>query len=136
MSDRTITHARLAAMAPILVGGLLTASPQALAQTPAACPTDNGGITLSPGFCATVFADNLGHVRHMTMAPNGVLYVNSWSGTYYQNDKPPAGGFLIALQDTKSSGHADSITRFGKTRRQDRPGALASPSIRTRSMPR
>jgi glucose/arabinose dehydrogenase/mono/diheme cytochrome c family protein len=87
------------------------AGPHASAQ--AACPTDNGGITLSPGFCATVFADNLGHVRHMVVAPNGVLYVNSWSGTYYQNDKPPAGGFLIALKDNKATGHADSITRFG-----------------------
>ncbi|HMA51924.1 MAG TPA: hypothetical protein VKP60_19330, partial [Magnetospirillaceae bacterium] len=29
-----------------------------------ACPAGDTGITLSPGFCATVFADNLGHVRH------------------------------------------------------------------------
>jgi glucose/arabinose dehydrogenase len=41
------------------------------------CTADNGGITVSPGFCATVFADNLGHVRHMVVAPNGVLYVNT-----------------------------------------------------------
>ena len=78
-----------------------------------ACAGDNGGITLSPGFCATIFADNLGHVRHMAVAPNGVLYVNTWSGGYYDNDTPPAGGFLIALKDSKGDGHADVIERFG-----------------------
>jgi hypothetical protein len=31
------------------------------------CSGDNGGITLSPGFCATVFADNLGHARQMAL---------------------------------------------------------------------
>jgi hypothetical protein len=77
------------------------------------CAADNGGITLSPGFCATVFADNLGHVRHMVVAPNGVLYVNTWSGRYYHNAPPPAGGFLIALSDSKGIGKADMIERFG-----------------------
>jgi hypothetical protein len=28
------------------------------------CGGDNGGITLSPGFCATIFADNLGHANN------------------------------------------------------------------------
>src|SRR6516164_2422020 len=50
-----------------------------------ACSGDNGGITLSPGFCATVFADNLGHARHLAVAPNGVVYVNTWSGRYYHD---------------------------------------------------
>jgi glucose/arabinose dehydrogenase/mono/diheme cytochrome c family protein len=77
------------------------------------CPGDNGGIVLSPGFCATIFADNIGHVRHMVIAPTGVLYVNTWSGRYFNNDTPPAGGFLVALQDTKGTGRADVITRFG-----------------------
>ena len=87
------------------------------AKTPSAqaegCPGDNGGITLPRGFCATVFADNVGHARHLVVAPNGVVYVNTWSGRYYGNDKPPAGGFLLALQDTKGDGHADVIKRFG-----------------------
>jgi glucose/arabinose dehydrogenase/mono/diheme cytochrome c family protein len=83
----------------------------ARAQT--ACPGDNGGITLSPGFCATVFADHLGHVRQLKVTPNGVVYANSWSGRYYHNDTPPPGGFLIALQDTKGAGQADKIERFG-----------------------
>jgi glucose/arabinose dehydrogenase/mono/diheme cytochrome c family protein len=79
------------------------------------CPGDNGGISLPPGFCATVFADNVGHARQMVVAPNGVVYVNTWSGRYYGNDTPPAGGFLIALQDTKGDGHADVVKRFGQS---------------------
>ncbi len=95
---------------------LFFAGALSFAATPAfaaACPGDNGGITLSPGFCASIFADNLGHVRHMTFAPNGALYVNTWSGRYYRNDTPPEGGFLVALKDTKGAGHADVIERFG-----------------------
>jgi len=42
-----------------------------------------------------------------------VVYVNTWSGTYYGNDKTPAGGFLVALQDTKGDGRADVVSRFG-----------------------
>ena len=76
------------------------------------CAGDDGGILLPPGFCATVFADNLGHARHLVVAPDGVVYVNTWSGAYYRS-KPPAGGFLIALQDTKGDGRADVIRRFG-----------------------
>jgi hypothetical protein len=41
------------------------------------CPNYAGGITLPPGFCATVFADNIGHARHLVVAPNGVVYVNT-----------------------------------------------------------
>ena len=76
------------------------------------CPGDNGGITLPPGFCATVFADNIGHARHLAVAPNGVVYVNTWSGRYYRNTATPPGGFLVALQDTKGDGHADVQARF------------------------
>jgi glucose/arabinose dehydrogenase/mono/diheme cytochrome c family protein len=77
------------------------------------CAGDNGGITLPPGFCATVFADNIGHARQMVVAASGVLYINTWSGRYYRNDKPPAGGFLVALKDTTGSGRADVVARFG-----------------------
>jgi glucose/arabinose dehydrogenase/mono/diheme cytochrome c family protein len=94
-------------------------APAALAQqgpTPdVKCDAGNGGITLSPGFCATIFADKIGHARHMTVGANGVVYVNTWSGRYYGYDRPPPGGFLVALQDTTGSGHADKVVRFGGT---------------------
>src|SRR6266576_5919131 len=80
-----------------------------------ACPNDDSGLTLPAGICATIFADGIGHARHMVAAPSGVLYVNTWSGKYYGNDAPPAGGFLVALQDKTGTGKADVIERFGET---------------------
>lgn len=85
-------------------------------QTPAEpCAPDNGGITLPDGFCATVFADKIGHARHLVVSPDGAVYVNTWSGKYYGNDKPPEGGFLVALRDTTGDGVADQVVRFGDT---------------------
>ena len=83
---------------------LLVGPGVARAQSNASACTNDAGLTLPAGFCASIFADNLGHVRHMAVAPNGVLYVNTWSGSYYANSPPPAGGFLIALQDTSGQG--------------------------------
>jgi GT2 family glycosyltransferase len=39
---------------------------------------------------ASIFADDIGHARHIAIAADGVVYVNTWSGRYY------AGGFLYA----------------------------------------
>src|SRR5271170_1378311 len=80
-----------------------------------ACPSDDSGLKLPPGFCASIFADGIGHARHLVVAPNGVVYVNTWSGRYYGNDTPHAGGFLVALQDTTGAGKADVAQRFGET---------------------
>ncbi len=101
-------------LATVARSGAQTTQPAPPAAS-STCVGDNGGITLSPGFCATIFADKLGHARHMAVAPNGVVYVNTWSGRYYHNAPPPPGGFLIALQDSNGSGHADKIVRFGPT---------------------
>jgi glucose/arabinose dehydrogenase/cytochrome c5 len=79
------------------------------------CPSDDSGLKLPAGFCATVFADGIGHARHMVVAPGGVVYVNTWSGEYYGNDTPHAGGFLVVLQDKSGTGKADVIERFGET---------------------
>ena len=97
-----------------MTAGLGAAHGDAPAQK-TACPSDNGGLTLSPGFCATVFAENLDHVRHMVAAPDGTLYANTWSGRYFPNAPPPPGGFLIALKDTTGEGRADFVVRFGVT---------------------
>jgi glucose/arabinose dehydrogenase len=79
------------------------------------CPETDAGIALPKGFCATIFADKIGHARQLVVAPDGTVYVNTWSGVYYNNDKPHDGGFLVALQDTTSDGKADVATRFGPT---------------------
>ena len=98
----------------VVIEAATAVRPAAQSSRPSACPGDNGGLTLSPGFCATVFADNLGHVRHLVVAPDGTLYANSWSGRYYRR-APPEAGFLIALKDTDGDGRADSVRRFGAT---------------------
>jgi glucose/arabinose dehydrogenase/mono/diheme cytochrome c family protein len=92
-----------------------TAQSAPSARASAACQGDNGGLTLSPGFCATVFADNLGHVRHLVVASDGTVYANTWSGRYFPNSPPPPGGFLLAIRDTKGIGRADVVERFGGT---------------------
>ncbi len=79
------------------------------------CPSDDTGLTLPAGFCATVFADGIGHARHMVVGPSGVVYVNTWSGDYYGHEVTHAGGFLVALQDKTGAGKADVIERFGET---------------------
>jgi len=97
-----------------------TASSTQAAST-VACASDNGGITLPAGFCATVFADSLGHPRDIVIAANGDAYVNTWSGQYY-NSPAPAGGFLVALRDTNNDGKADVIKRFGPDASQKNGG--------------
>lgn len=79
------------------------------------CASDDSGLKLPPGFCATVFADNIGHARHLAVAPNGVVYVNTWSGVYYGNQPTVPGGFLVALQDKSGTGKADVVERFGES---------------------
>jgi glucose/arabinose dehydrogenase/mono/diheme cytochrome c family protein len=124
MSSHSVNHQ--SGVMPViasLLGTAVFASVSGLAAgpTPAAtassgassCPGDNAGISLSPGFCATIFADKVGHARHLVVSPSGVVYINTWSGRYYKNDTPPAGGFLVALQDTHGTGKADVIKRFG-----------------------
>jgi glucose/arabinose dehydrogenase/mono/diheme cytochrome c family protein len=75
----------------------------------------SAGLRLPTGFCATVFADEIGAARHMAVAPNGVVYVNTWSGRYYGNRPPPTGGFIVALKDSTGSGRADVLERFGSS---------------------
>ncbi|MEJ0100127.1 MAG: PQQ-dependent sugar dehydrogenase [Pseudomonadota bacterium] len=102
----------LAAISTLIGCAKKEAAPVA-ATAPPTCPGDNGGLTLSPGFCATIFADGIGHVRHMAVSSDGVLYVNTWSGQYFGFDKPHDGGFLVALKDNDGDGKADVIERFG-----------------------
>jgi glucose/arabinose dehydrogenase/mono/diheme cytochrome c family protein len=110
---------------PLWLGAaaLLATSASALAApTASACDNAATGITLPPGFCASVFADNIGHARHLIVSPSGVVYANTWSGVYYANDKVPAGGFLVAMQDTKGVGKADTVTRFGESQAEGSRG--------------
>jgi glucose/arabinose dehydrogenase len=77
----------------------LAASP----RTPPACAPDNGGLDLPVGFCATVFANQLGPVRHLAALPNGDL-VAAVGG---------AQGGVLVLRDTNGDGRADLIRQSG-----------------------
>ena len=71
------------------------------------CAEDNGGLTLPEGCCATIFADGLGHARHLVVATDGTVYVNA------RHVKRSSSGSLVALKDTKGDGKADVIQAFG-----------------------
>jgi len=66
------------------------------------CPAHHAVARL----CATVFARQDRPRRHLVVAPNGVVYVTTGAATYYQHDKPQAGGFLSRSRH-EGTGHAD-----------------------------
>ncbi|MGH8428301.1 MAG: PQQ-dependent sugar dehydrogenase [Gammaproteobacteria bacterium] len=84
--------------------GLLVAGVSPVAHA-AGCNSDNGGISVPAGFCAEVFAKNLGPLRHLVVAADGTVYAALSS----QHD----GGGIVALRDTDGNGQADSINYFG-----------------------
>ena len=99
---KVLTAAFFTAATLLATGPAVLAQPASQGQQSStqgsSCAGDNGGITLSPGFCATIFADNLGHARQMTFGPNGVLYLNTWSGVAPLNLKPyPIAGPRVGL---------------------------------------
>lgn len=83
---------------PVLLASLLLATLAHGALTP---DTDNGGITLPPGFRAVVVADKLKPLRNLTVAPNGDLYVKTREAGIY------------GLRDTDGDGKADVVQEFG-----------------------
>ncbi len=79
------------------------------------CSTDNAGLTLPAGFCASIFADSVGRIRYLAVAPNGDVYA-AIDGTrptpQGQAATPPRGAFA-ALRDTDRNGRADRIEYGG-----------------------
>jgi glucose/arabinose dehydrogenase len=85
-----------------------------IAKVALRCAPDNAGLTLPAEFCATVFADNLGQARHMVVARDGMVYVNTWRSPYKKDAKLPAGGYIVRLMDRDGDGVADWSERFGE----------------------
>jgi glucose/arabinose dehydrogenase len=79
-----------------------TDNDQTQASIDIVCDSDNGGITLPDGFCASVVAESLGPSRHIAVAPNGDVYVKSRT--------EEAG--IAALRDTTGDFRMDVIERF------------------------
>ena len=108
---RTITGSSLAL---VVAGVLLTAAapPRVRART-VPCDANNAGLTLPPGFCATVFADRVGAPRHMVVAPNGDLLV---IGNPYQTNAEAGGartgGSLMLLRDANGDGKAERVIKL------------------------
>lgn len=71
-------------------------------------PGCTAGLQLPEGFCATLFAEGLRGVRHIVVAPNGDVFVNSERG---RGGAVNAG--IVALRDTNGDGKADLQQRFG-----------------------
>jgi glucose/arabinose dehydrogenase len=71
-----------------------------------ACDSGNGGITLPPGFCALVAANNLGAARHLVVAPNGDVYVA------LQGSGSTPGG-VVGLRDANGDGRFEVQEKFG-----------------------
>ncbi len=81
------------------------------------CDEGNGGITLPPGFCASVFADEIGVARHLVVTPSGDVYValedahrSSANSTKIRGDNGRGG--MMALRDTNGDGRADIRSRI------------------------
>src|SRR5437899_6244884 len=87
----------------VLAGLSLSAYPST--RLPA-CDADSGGISLPAGFCAVVVADQVGAPRHLTIAPNGDLFVA------LENRRGGPGG-VLALRDTTGDGRGDVEAHFG-----------------------
>ncbi len=58
------------------------------------------GLTLAPGFSATVVQEGLGAGRHLDVAPNGDIFLASRNG-------------LVAMRDTNGDGVVDETKPFG-----------------------
>src|SRR5262245_60942223 len=65
-------------------------------------------LKLPQGFCATVFAESAGPVRHLVVRQNGDVIV----GVLDQRRQP---GGVLMLRDTNHDGHADLEARFGES---------------------
>lgn len=83
--------------------GPLATAPRASAP----CAQDNAGLTLPKGFCAQVVADGIGKARHLTVAPNGDIFV-----ALRPAEHSPGG--VLALRDTTGDGVADVRARFAE----------------------
>lgn len=95
----------------LVTAALLGAGALPLQGQEVSCDPDNGGIVLPEGFCATVFADELGGARHLEVLSNGdvLVAIRDTRGP----DRTVVTGGVIALRDTDGDGRADVQRRWG-----------------------
>lgn len=90
----------LLTLATTLISPLARGQTAGPASPPATC-TRTSGLTLPEGFCAIRVAEQLGDLRHLTVAANGDLFVSL-------DDNG-----IVALRDTDGDGRADVRRSFG-----------------------
>ena len=101
------------------------------------CDRGDGGITLPPGFCASVFADEVGVARHLVVTPTGDVYValedaNRSSANSTRVRGANGRGGMVALRDTNADGRADIRLHVGDGSRSGM--ALQSPWLYSSSV--
>jgi glucose/arabinose dehydrogenase len=67
--------------------------------------SETAGLQLPKGFSASIFYDNLGRARHLSVAPNGDVYVKL--------SKLKDGKGIYRLRDANNDGIAESASGFG-----------------------
>ncbi len=71
------------------------------------CDVDNGGLRLPEGFCAKVFAEDIGPVRNLAISAEGDVFAALRARTL-------GTGGVLSLRDTDGDGQADERHRFGR----------------------
>lgn len=79
--------------------------PAAWAATGPGCPRNNGGVSVPKGFCAEVFAKDVGGLRHLAVGHDGTVYAAL--------SRPHKGGGIAILKPDNNDRHADSVHYFG-----------------------
>ena len=98
----------------LFTASLLAVAANAQNRLPAGLrpPGCTGGLQLPTGFCAAVFAEGVRGARHIVVAPNGDVFVNTQpSGA--RGAVPAISGAVVSLRDTDHDGKADMQQRFG-----------------------
>jgi glucose/arabinose dehydrogenase len=67
------------------------------------CANRDPALTLPDGFCAQIFADNVGAPRHVVVAPTGEVFVALAGGS----------ATFAGLRDNNGDGRADTVERAG-----------------------
>ncbi|MGH7713502.1 MAG: PQQ-dependent sugar dehydrogenase, partial [Gemmatimonadaceae bacterium] len=75
--------------------------------SPPPCDPNHAGLTLAGGFCATLFADSLGAARHLTIAANGDVIVNTRPMRGPNAETPGNPGGVYILRDADGDGRAE-----------------------------
>jgi len=78
---------------------------------------ETAGLQLPNGFCATIFSSAASGARHIVVAPNGDVFVNTQSSGPQARLAVATGraesGSILAMRDIDRDGRADSTQRFG-----------------------